>query len=516
MLSVIDPVTPFPGDTVSIVGRNLGEAPGELLFDGIALPGRAIQTWGPTSITFKMPNDVDSAVVRVRTAFGTSNPLMLASSLTVPKPQASQTAAEARPNITGVKPTANLQIGKPIVVSGSHFGEPEERAAIFFTKVPSISTLETENLDHFIRVESASLFVDRWSDTSIALRVPDGVESGYLFVRTKNGLSNTYPVFFSRSLGNTWRGNASRYVIEHRVILYVMASLPEGRLALFLPKPTESRNQTVETTIERGGEYLMLDHKDWQEYRFDHQSASHGKIEIVRQFLVDTSEIRADINVSAIQGIGSEPPTFLVSYLRADALVPSDDETVVSLASAIQKKEKNPFRQVALAAQWVFSNIALDKPAQDLLVDVRSALKRKTGSMRALILIDCALLRAMGVPAVPVAGFLVTEDMRLIPHYWGEYYLMGIGWIPFDPALATGNIPSGFVPEFSERLTYYRGIDRKHIAMGRGYRAMPPVQPEAQKKSRVPWSFSEYDELAQGLSYTAIWEQPALLPSASQ
>jgi len=36
-LSVIDPVTPLPDDTVSIVGRNFGEAPGELLFDNIPL-----------------------------------------------------------------------------------------------------------------------------------------------------------------------------------------------------------------------------------------------------------------------------------------------------------------------------------------------------------------------------------------------------------------------------------------------------------------------------------------------
>jgi transglutaminase-like putative cysteine protease len=515
-LSVVDPVTPFPGDTVSIVGRNLGEAPGELLFDGIALPARAIQSWGPTYITFKMPNDVDSAVVRVRTAFGTSNPLMLASSLAVPKPQASQAAADVRPNITGVKPTANLQIGKPVVVNGSHFGEPEERAAIFFTKVPSISALETENSENFIRVESASLLVDRWGDTSITLHVPDGVENGYLFVKTKNGESNTYPVFFSRSLGKTLRGNASRYVMEHRVVLYVVASLPEGSLALFLPKPVATQYQHAETTIERGEEHLSADREGWQEYRFDHQDARKGKLEIVRHFLVDTSEVRADINVNAIQGVGSEPPAFLVPYLKPDALVPSEDEMIVSQARAIQKKEKNPFRQVALAAQWVFSNVALDKTAQDRPVDVHSALNNKAGSMQDLVLIDCALLRAMGIPAAPVSGFLVTDDMRLIPHYWGEYYLVGIGWIPFDPALATGNVPSGFVPAFSERLTYYRGIDSRHIAMGRGYRLLPPVQPGVQKKARIPWSFSEYDEVSQGLSYTAIWEQPALLPSASQ
>ncbi len=515
-LSVIDPVTPLPDDTVSIVGRNFGEAPGELLFDNIPLPGHAIQSWSPTYISFKMPSDVDSAVVRVRTTFGFSNPLMLANSSKIPKAAESQAVSEFRPNITGVKPTANIQIGKSIVISGSHFGEPEENAAVFFTKIPSISTLETEDLNNFIKIESASLLVDRWRDTSMAVRVPDGVESGYVFVRTKNGISNTYPVSFSHSLGRTWRGESSKYVIEQKVILHVTASLPDGRLSLFLPKPATTQNQSAETNIGSGGDHLNADHANWQEFRFGQDDASKSKLEITRQFIVDASEIRADINVGSIQAIGAAPPAFLAPYLAADALVPSGDEAIVAAARTIQRKEKNTFRQVALAAQWVFSNIKLNEQDQGLSDDALPALKNKNGGIRALALIDCALLRALGIPAIPVAGFLVAEDMRLIPHYWGEYYLLGIGWIPFDPALATGTVPSGFVPGFSERLTYYRGIDNKHIAMSRGYQLLPPVQPEAQKKVKIPWSLSEYDELVQGVSYTSIWNPPEMAPSAPQ
>jgi len=515
-LSVIDPVTPLPDETVSIVGRNFGEVPGELLFDNIPVPEHVIQSWSPTYISFKMPNDVDSAVVRIHTAFGSSNPLMLANSLKIPKAVESQTVSEFRPNITGTKPTANIQIGKSIVINGSHFGEPEENSAIFFTRIPSISALETENLSNFIKVESGGLLVDSWRDTSIVLHVPDGVESGYVFVKTRSGLSNTYPVSFSRSPGKTWRGDSSKYVIEQKVILHVMASLPDGRLSLFLPKPAATQYQTSETNIESGEDHLSTDATNWQEYRFGQEDAAKSKLEIVRRLIVDASEIKADINVNSIQTLTSAPPAFLSPYLAADALVPSGDEAVVSAARAIQKKEKNPFRQVALAAQWVFSNIKLNETVQDFSADALSALQKKAGGMRSLALIDCALLRALGIPAIPVAGFLVTEDMRLIPHYWGEYYLLGIGWIPFDPALATGNVPADFVPGFPERLTYYRGIDRKHIAMGRGYQQLPPVQPDAQKKVKIPWSFFEYDELTQGVSYTSTWEPPTLLPSIRQ
>jgi transglutaminase-like putative cysteine protease len=509
-LSVIDPGTPMPDETVSIVGRNFGDTPGEVLFDNIPLPEHAVELWSPTYISFKMPNDVDSAVVRVRTAFGASNPLMLANSSKIPKAVASQAEAELRPNITGAKPTANIQIGKTIVIRGSHFGEPDVAAAIFFTRIPSISALETENPGNFIKVDSVDLLVESWRDASITVHVPDGVENGYVFVKTRNGTSNTYPISFSRSLGRTGRGESFTYVIGQKILLHVTASLPDGRLSLFLSKPAATQNQSAETIIMSGEDHLNADHANWQEFRFGQADASKSKLEVSRQFIVDTSEIRADINVASIQALGFPPPAFLAPYLASDAMVPSGSEVIVSAARAIQKKEKNPFRQVALAAQWVFSNVKLDEKDQGLSDDILSALKNKKGGMRAIALIDCALLRALGIPAIPVAGFLVTEDTRLIPHYWGEYYLLGIGWISFDPALATGTVPSGFVPGFSERLTYYRGIDSKHIAMSRGYQPLPPVQPEAQKKTKIPWSLFEYDELAQGVSYISTWNLPEI------
>jgi len=159
---------------------------------------------------------------------------------------------------------------------------------------------------------------------------------------------------------------------------------------------------------------------------------------------VDTSEISADINVNALQGVGSEPPAFLGPFLKADALVPSEDKSIVSLASAIRKKDKNPFRQMTLASQWVFSNIALDESANGHTDDALSALKNNAGGMRALTLIDCALLRAMGIPAVPVSGFLVTDDMRLIPHYWGRILPDGHRMDPLRPSLGDGECPFRF------------------------------------------------------------------------
>lgn len=513
-LSIVDPLTALPDDTISLIGKNFGKAPGELLFDGISLSEHSIQSWSPTYISFKMPNDVETATVRVKTSLGTSNPLMLANSTKVPKPVESQTEPELRPNIKGTKPTSGIQIGKTITISGSHFGDPNENSSVFFTRVPSISEFETENPNNFIKISSADSLIDRWGNASIVVHIPGGVENGYVFIKTKSGTSNTYPVSFSRSLGRTWRGETTEYIIEQKTLVSIGASQPEGRLLIFLPKPTSTLRQSVQTDVQGVGSHLSMERQNWEEFRFDQRDAAKGPVELTRRFTIQASEMRADINVGSIQPMVSAP-AFLAPYLAPDMLIQSDNETIIATARAIQKKDKNSFRQVALAAQWVFSNIKLNEKDQGLFNDIPTVLKNKSGGARALALVGCAILRALGIPAIPVSGFLVTEDGRLIPHYWGEYYLLGIGWIPFDAALATGKVPDGFVPGFAERLTYYRGIDNKHIAVSRGYQPLPPVQPDAQKKKRIPWSFLEYDELAQGIGYTTIWSQPTIVSATS-
>jgi len=515
-LLAIDPVTPMPGDLVNIVGHNLGKNGGELLLDNVPLPSQAVILWSPVLISFRMPSNYDSATVQARTKLGVSNPLMIALASKVPAKAENNIVQQQPPSITSIKPSTNAQIGKLIELRGSYFGMPEDESAVFFSKVPIISAVEAVDSDNFIRVESMSLFIDKWNSSYISAYVPDGVENGYVLVRTRNGLSNAFPISVSRNPGRLSRGDSVTYTLEDTLVIHVAASLPDGRVSFILSKPPTTQYQSTITTIETGSDHLRAETAVWQEFRFGAADARLGRIELRRRLVIDVCEIKADIAIGSLQPLGAKPPAFLSSYLAADALVSSANPAIVSAALSIQKKEKNPFRQIVLAAQWTFSNIKLNEEKQILRDDAINALKSKAGGMRSLVLINCALLRALGIPAIPVAGFLVTEDMRLIPHYWSEYYLAGIGWIPFDPALAIGITPSGFRPIFTDRSSYYQGIDNRHIAMARGYQLLPSVPVEAQSKTKISWSLFEYDEAAYGLSYTSTWNPPVLLSTAIQ
>lgn len=506
VLIAIDPVSSKPNEVVSLFGRNFGEQPGHVLFDAAPLPSPAVLYWSPQLISIRMPHGVDTAIVRIQTRFGLSNPLMLADASKIPEISKSAPIPSIHPVISSMQPTTNAQIGKPLIVSGDHFGDPEEGSAVFFTRIASVSTLALDDPANFIEVNSADKLVEVWTENKITVRVPDGAENGFVFVRTKRGTSNVYPVSISRAKGRTWKGETAKYSIEQRIAIHVAASLPEGQLSLFLAKPPNQANQNAQIEVKSGAEYLVADENNWQEFRLGQADASKGKIEIVRGLQVDVSEMRADLASSSLQGIDSPWPAFLASSLAADTLVPSDDPTIQAAALAIQKKEKNPFRQIVLVSQWVSSNVKLNDKSQGLSDEALVALKHKAGGTRALALLNCAMLRALGIPAVPVAGFLATGDNRLIPHFWGEYYLTGMGWIPFDPLLASGYVPQQFSGGFSDRLIYYRGIDNRHIAMSRGYRLLPAVSREVQKKQKVSWSFFEYDELSLGLSYSSTWD----------
>ncbi len=515
-LLAIDPVIVMSGDLVNIAGRNLGKKEGELLLDNVPLPSQAILFWSPFLINFRMPSNYESAVVRVKTGLGVSNPLMVALASKVPSKAENNLIQQHNPSITSIKPSTNAQIGKLIELRGSHFGMPEEESAVLFSKVPIISTLEAIDADNFARVESISLLVDKWNDSYIAAYVPDGTENGYVLVRTRNGLSNAFPISISRNPGRLSRGDSVTYTLKDTLVVHIAASLPDGRVSFILSKPPVTQYQSTMATIEAGADHLRAETAVWQEFRLGAADARLGRIELQRRLIIDVCEITADITIGTLQPLGTKPPAFLSPYLAEDALVPSTNPSIISAALSMKKKEKNPFRQIMLATQWTFSNIKLKQEKQSFGDDPIDALKSKAGGIRSLVLINCALLRALNIPAIPVAGFLVTEDMRLIPHYWSEYYLIGIGWIPFDPALAIGMIPSGFRPVFSNRSNYYQGIDNKHIAMARGYQLLPSIPAEAQKKSKIPWSLFEYDEVAHGLSYTSTWNPPILLSTTIQ
>ncbi|MFW5684063.1 MAG: transglutaminase-like domain-containing protein, partial [Spirochaetota bacterium] len=86
-----------------------------------------------------------------------------------------------------------------------------------------------------------------------------------------------------------------------------------------------------------------------------------------------------------------------------------------------------------------------------------------------------ALARAALVPSRPVGGLLVTDDGHAYSHFWAEFFVTGIGWVPVDPSLGDGAFPAAFpVPE-APRAFYFANLDNARVAFHHGFDVTEPT-----------------------------------------
>ncbi|HWP69305.1 MAG TPA: transglutaminase-like domain-containing protein, partial [Rectinemataceae bacterium] len=204
-------------------------------------------------------------------------------------------------------------------------------------------------------------------------------------------------------------------------------------------------------------------------------------------------------------------PEFLQSYLIDDALVPARAKDLLSLAAKIVGKEKNLQKKASLLWDWLKKNIAW-KATSGSRDSPLSAIKDGRAGTRQYSLLACALFRAAAIPAVPLSGFLVRKDGVSIPHFWLEYYLPAIGWIPFDPALGLGSKPGGFDASLDNPSHYFGSLDNRHIAISRGITDVAPMLGGADMQtSKVQWSFQTLFEESIGGAYESTWHDIEVL-----
>ena len=87
--------------------------------------------------------------------------------------------------------------------------------------------------------------------------------------------------------------------------------------------------------------------------------------------------------------------------------------------------------------------------------DTVAALRSKKGNAFVYSSLYCALLRAAGIPARMVAGYLVGDAGKPTRrHFWDEFYVETLGWVPVDPLLGDEKItaaPGAAAPDFDAR-----------------------------------------------------------------
>ena len=156
-----------------------------------------------------------------------------------------------------------------------------------------------------------------------------------------------------------------------------------------------------------------------------------------RQTLLPSSENpkMGTLTIKTAGPLAGEPGPEAVDaqYLRANAMITSNDETVTRLAKQAVGSETDPWRKAEAIQHWVFQNMKR-KNFETAFAAANEVARNLEGDCTEHAVLTAAMCRAQGVPARVVVGLLYDEPHSSFGfHMWNEVYV-NRRWVAIDSA----------------------------------------------------------------------------------
>jgi len=235
-------------------------------------------------------------------------------------------------------------------------------------------------------------------------------------------------------------------------------------------------------------------------------------------FVFPVYEIHTIVNVKDASVFKSDKSVNLryeMSALTSDIHTPSDNELVVKISNEVTSKEKNPYKKAKLLYDYMCDTYSISDTLRKSEADPLDLLKKKKGDAYDFAVIYTSLLRASGIPALMNGGVLINQDMMTQPHWWCEFYIDKVGWIPVDIALGAGLQYKKWTDSdiVNERDFYFGNMDAHHILFSRGWNNLKPFSAD-NKIVQQPRSFALqtiWEEASANVSkYSSYWSLPVV------
>jgi transglutaminase-like putative cysteine protease len=502
---------------VEIRGSGFGDLQGDgrVTVAGVRPTGSSYLSWSDSVIRVRVPETADSGLVSVTTRKGRSNSLLFTNRDELPV-LVSEGAGVAGPFVSSLRPQESA-VGGLVTVSGGNFGLTRDESQVLFAAAADPEDRLTRESGASARIAAADSppELELWSDSEIRVRVPDGAVSGELAVKSSRGLSAPVYLEIGSPAGSKTYRNRKTYVIRYSVeIKNVKASGPSD-LFLWVPRPAESDSQRGVSVINVSRQPEILDYSGAMLHHLSGVSGTKP-ILVSHDFSLDAYETRTVAKPESIKPPPKDSP-YLALYARPEPAVPSDAKAVAEAAAAIFGKEKNPWRQARLAYDWVGARIRLERT--DDRSTALSALSARRADAYGMAMLYVALLRYAGIPARPVAGVSVDAARTARTHYWAEFRIEGIGWVPADPAFGYGPggeaAPSAPAREGMNATDFYFGnVDNDRIAFSRGTLSLSPQLPGSRTQA-PPRGYSLHgvrEEASASIqSYSSFWSDISIV-----
>lgn len=508
--SVVPPIS-VGGEVITIKGKNFGN---EMSDSYVELAGNRITAsdytvWTDSEITLVLPYSATDGLLYVVTSSGSSEPVVFSTKDTIPIPLP-QSETSSKPKLSTVSTASGkvATVGSVITLTGVNFGSLRNDSAVFFS-----AKIENLGFDQYIECSNFDNDYLFWGNQEISVRVPDGATTGFVFVRTPNGESNRMLIDIDTSDGSKKFSDQHTYILSVETDISNISAKENASILLFTPCPPQSAMQRSVEISETVPKAMISNYENTIVQQLSLNSKQENlqsqKFNFKNSFAVTVCAVETTVNnPNKKASTLIERNEFTGNFTKPSALIPSDNEKIIETATKIVKKEKSTYNKAKMIYDYLIDNFVLlqeFKPLTSNTLDVF-----ETGSIDSYdsALLFTSLCRAADIPTIMNAGILVGKDLTSKNHWWAEFYLDDIGWIPVDPAMGAGLEHDIFKPKDNPREFYFGNIDSQHIAFSRDFSNVKTSQQTGKRVLR-PRTFalqSVWEESSdETLQYSSFW-----------
>ena len=520
IVSVVPPVG-SPGDLVVINGVNFGNVRdmGYVEIAGSKLTASSYISWADNCIKIVLPANVQDGLIVVGTKEMRSKPALFANEVDIPVP-VPVVQQVTKPVITMLS-ADKLSVGEVLVISGNNFGDSKNQSQVLFTMDSNnkISEADYKNMvmltENMIPASENDFDYISWSNTEITVRVPDGAYTGVVIVDTGREKSDPKEITINMDAGRKEYLNKKIYLVQYTADIADVVTNDISTITLRCPVPFSCPAQPEVEITETSPEPILMNYQNNLIHQITKNRNNTPKSVFKQTFVLPVFEVRSNVNPVKIGTYKNTEKNLLSGALKADALVPCDKEAVKELCAKIIGKEKNPWNKAKLIYNYMCSNFKIQDKVRKNDSDPLDLIKKESGDAFDFAVICTALLRAAEVPAYTDSGVLVNQDLTSQSHWWCEFYIDKIGWIPCDPALGAGLEHKQWSDsDLVDVKDYYFGnMDAHHIMFSRGWSQLKPFTAD-NKIVQQPRSFalqSIWEEANKDTAkYSSYWSVPVV------
>ena len=452
------------GDVVVIRGSNFGAVRNgaHVAMGGVVPTTAAYLSWSDDRISLRLPPEASTGFMVVHSERGTSNGVLFANRDFLPVVVSSPTSP-GQPFVADISPRS-AAVGDRVIITGKNFGLVRGAASALFSSVAGIAAHgEAAVGPAVIAASDRDLDYETWSDTEIAIRVPDGAATGNLAVVTDKGSSNE--VFFevTGKVGTKRIHSPLTYSVAYDVAVSNISANGENSLYLWVPQVWQAPEQRDIRLLAEEPEPLFADVGGVKVYHL-RNLVTGGVYGVSQHYIFDRFAVETVVNPRRVVGYDTASNLY-ARFTAADELVRSDARGVVELAAALARGERNPWTRARAMYDWVRARVQLVAERRG---DVEATLAERSGDSLDIATVYVALLRAANVPARPVAGYLVRDRGSVVAHHWAEFFLQGFGWVPADPVLGAGADLLPMDPGVEAASFFFGNLGNRHLAFSKG------------------------------------------------